>query len=171
MTRPDRIITETLCSVVIETPVGALRLVADPSALVGVLWESERPGRVRLGMVPEAVEASNHQVLGDAAGQLAEYFAGTRRGFDLPLAPVGTVFQVAAWQALGKIPFGSTWSYRRQAEFLGDGRLARAVGAANGRNPLSILVPCHRVVGSNGRLTGYAGGVSAKAWLLEHEAQ
>ena len=110
-----------------------------------------------------------HAVLERAAGQLQEYFAGERRDFDVPLRPHGTTFQLAAWTALSTIPYGETVSYGEQASRLGDRRLARAVGAANGRNPLPIIVPCHRVVGANGHLTGFGGGIECKAWLLDHE--
>lgn len=106
-----------------------------------------------------------------AAAQLGEYFSGRRRDFDLPLAPVGTPFQRSAWRALAGIPFGETRTYAQQAQTLGRPTATRAVGAANGRNPISIVVPCHRVVGRDGRLTGYAGGVETKAWLLAHEAR
>jgi methylated-DNA-[protein]-cysteine S-methyltransferase len=103
------------------------------------------------------------------AAQLEEYFAGRRQTFDLPLDPVGTSFQRAAWDALRTIDYGSTVSYGEQAARMGDRRKARAVGAANGRNPISIVVPCHRVVGADGALTGFAGGLETKAWLLDHE--
>jgi len=109
------------------------------------------------------------RVLERAAAQLAEYFAGDRRTFDLPLAPEGTTFQRRVWDALLRISYGETWSYGRLAREIGSPSASRAVGAANGKNPLSIIVPCHRVVGVNGALTGYAGGVTAKQWLLAHE--
>jgi methylated-DNA-[protein]-cysteine S-methyltransferase len=109
-------------------------------------------------------------VLARAAAQLAEYFAGTRRTFDLPLAPRGTGFQRIVWHALAKIPYGETRSYGELARAIGRPAASRAVGAANGKNPLSIVVPCHRVVGASGELTGYAGGVATKRWLLDHEA-
>ena len=108
-------------------------------------------------------------ILAAASDQLAEYFDGDRTEFDVPLDPVGTEFQQAAWTALRTIPYGETISYGEQAARVGDRRKARAVGAANGRNPISIIVPCHRVVGSNGSLTGFAGGLDNKAWLLDHE--
>jgi methylated-DNA-[protein]-cysteine S-methyltransferase len=101
--------------------------------------------------------------------QLQEYFAGNRRDFDLPLDPVGTEFQQQVWHVLRTIPYGETISYGEQARRLGDVNKSRAVGAANGRNPISIIVPCHRVVGSTGKLTGFAGGLDTKAWLLQHE--
>jgi methylated-DNA-[protein]-cysteine S-methyltransferase len=105
-----------------------------------------------------------------ACTQLAEYFAGSRRTFELPLAPKGTDFQRRVWQALAGIPYGETRCYAEIAEQLGCKGGQRAVGAANGRNPLAIVVPCHRVIGSNGRLTGYAGGIDRKQWLLAHES-
>jgi methylated-DNA-[protein]-cysteine S-methyltransferase len=108
-------------------------------------------------------------ILQQAAEELEEYFEGTRRSFDVPLDPVGTPFQQQAWAALRTIPYGETVTYGEQAERLGDRRKARAIGAANGRNPISIIVPCHRVVGSNGALVGFAGGLDVKAWLLDHE--
>ncbi len=115
------------------------------------------------------VEAREHPVLATASTQLTEYFAGSRTTFELPLDPVGTAFQRQAWAVLERIPYGRTISYGEQAEMLGDRKKARAVGAANGANPIPILVPCHRVVSSTGQLTGFAGGLRTKAWLLEHE--
>lgn len=110
-----------------------------------------------------------NQHLDAAERQLAEYFAGERQVFDLVLEPMGTPFQLAAWQVLRTIRYGTTISYAEQARALGKPSAVRAVGGANGRNPLAIVVPCHRVVGADGRLTGYAGGVDRKAWLLDHE--
>jgi methylated-DNA-[protein]-cysteine S-methyltransferase len=122
------------------------------------------------GGASEAAEARAARAhLDQAEAELAEYFAGRRRTFDVALDPAGTPFQLRAWQVLRTIPFGATMSYAEQAAALGDPRKARAVGAANGRNPLSVVVPCHRVVSSAGALTGFAGGVDTKAWLLEHE--
>ncbi len=105
----------------------------------------------------------------ETARQLGEYFAGERLEFDLPLRPVGTAFQLAAWRALTTIPYGRTVSYGEQARRLGHAGRARAVGAANGSNPLPIVVPCHRVIGADGSLTGFGGGLEIKAWLLDHE--
>jgi methylated-DNA-[protein]-cysteine S-methyltransferase len=119
---------------------------------------------------PESLAAGRSEGhLDRAQGQLEEYFAGTRRDFDLDLDPAGTDFQLRAWQALRTIPYGRTISYGEQAAELGEPAAARAVGAANGRNPLSIVVPCHRVVAASGALTGFAGGLDTKAWLLDHE--
>jgi methylated-DNA-[protein]-cysteine S-methyltransferase len=158
--------SDQLTSTTIETPIGTLTLVASGAGLRAVLWPGDDPDRVRLG---ECSEDAAHPVLAATAVQLEEYFRGERVEFDLPLDPVGTDFQLAAWEALRQIPFGTTISYGDQAARMGDRRKARAVGAANGRNPLSIVVPCHRVVGSTGSLTGFAGGVDTKAWLLAHE--
>lgn len=159
--------SDHLVSTTIETPIGTLTLVASAVGLRAVLWPDDDPARVRLG---ERSDDAADPTLAATAVQLAEYFRGDRVEFDLPLDPVGTDFQRAAWDALRQIPFGTTISYGEQAARMGDRRKARAVGAANGRNPLSIVVPCHRVVGSTGSLTGFAGGVDAKAWLLAHEA-
>jgi methylated-DNA-[protein]-cysteine S-methyltransferase len=145
----------------IETPVGLLTLVAGDAGLRGVLWPGES--------VPRDADAGDHPVLAGAERQLHEYFAGTRRVFDLPLDLIGSPFQRRAWLALATIPFATTISYGEQAHRLGVPRAARAVGAANGRNPLSIVLPCHRVIGANGALTGYGGGLDAKRYLLDHE--
>ncbi len=154
-----------------SSPVGELTIGATERGVRYVLWEGEtRPiagrdaGDPGDGCVPRVAD-----ILAAACTQLAEYFAGDRTEFDVPLDPIGTSFQLSAWQVLRTIPYGSTMSYGEQARSLGDPNKARAVGAANGRNPLSIIVPCHRVVGSNGSLTGFAGGLDSKAWLLDHE--
>ena len=150
----------------LPSPVGTLTLVADEAALVALLWQDDRPGRVPLEAV---AEGRDHPVLAATAAQLAEYFAGVRTAVDLPLAPRGTAFQRAVWGELAAIPYGETRSYADVARALGQPSATRAVGAANGRNPLSIVVPCHRVVGSDGSLTGFAGGIEGKRWLLAHE--
>lgn len=152
----------------IDSPVGTLTLVASDEGLCAVLWAIEKANRVRLGPI-EGGASDPRGVLAKAAQQLAEYFAGTRTSFDLELDPVGSDFQKSAWTALRTIAFGETVSYGEQARRMGDARKARAVGAANGRNPISIVVPCHRVVGADGSLTGFAAGVDTKAWLLDHE--
>ncbi len=113
--------------------------------------------------------ARDHDALAGVSGQLRQYFAGRRRSFDLPLAPAGTAFQQRVWMALREIPLGTTTTYGHIASMVGRPAAARAVGAANGRNPISIVVPCHRVVGADGSLTGYASGVARKRWLLDHE--
>lgn len=145
------------------SPVGKLKLIASDKSLVAILWEEDSPRRVRLGDMSERV---GHPVLLKAEKQLSEYFSGKRREFELPLEMRGTAFQTSVWEALLAIPFGETRSYGQLANQLGNPRATRAVGAANGRNPLSIVVPCHRVVGSTGKLTGFAGGLRAKDFLL-----
>jgi methylated-DNA-[protein]-cysteine S-methyltransferase len=154
-----------LFSAVIASPVGPLTIVASRDGLRAVLWPDD-DHRVRLD---PTTAAPDHAVVVEATAQLGEYFAGDRQDFDVPLDPVGTDFQRSAWDALRTIDYGTTISYGEQAARMGDRRKARAVGAANGRNPISIIVPCHRVVGANGALTGFAGGVDTKAWLLAHE--
>jgi methylated-DNA-[protein]-cysteine S-methyltransferase len=150
----------------LPSPVGTLSLVATDRGLAAILWEKDDPARVRLGPLEDAPE---HPVLVQAARELDEYFAGTRTAFSVPLDMIGTDFQKQVWQALLTIPFGETRSYLQIATLLGKPKATRAVGAANGRNPLSIVAPCHRVIGANGALTGFAGGLEAKAWLLELE--
>jgi len=130
------------------------------------LWETEKYNRNQFG--PSA-QAENHPILSDAKVQLEEYFAGRRREFDLPLSPRGTSFQMQVWQGLRDIPYGQLWSYGKLARHIGHGGAARAVGAANGRNPIPIIVPCHRVIGSDGTLTGFGGGLDVKARLIELE--
>jgi methylated-DNA-[protein]-cysteine S-methyltransferase len=149
-----------------ESPVGQLKLVASNAGLVAVLWQNDRPSRVRLG---ELVEDDQHPILLKAERQLAEYFAGKRKEFEVPLDMRGTSFQKNVWEALLAIPFGETRSYGQLAKQLGNPNGTRAVGAANGRNPLSIIVPCHRVIGSTGKLTGFGGGLETKAHLLNLE--
>ena len=156
----------TLFSTSIESPVGALTIVASDHGLRAILWPNDDPARVRL---TDTVNDPGHPVISAAAAQLAEYFAGERSEFDVPLDAVGTEFQRSAWDVLRTIPFGTTVSYGEQAERMGDRRKARAVGAAHGRNPISLIVPCHRVVRASGALTGFAGGTDTKAWLLDHE--
>jgi methylated-DNA-[protein]-cysteine S-methyltransferase len=150
----------------LPSPVGVLTLVATAGHLVAVLWEDDRR-RILSG---PATVATDDPVLAAAATQLDEYFAGARRRFDLPLRFIGTPFQQSVWTQLLAIPFGETRSYGQIAHRLGRPTAARAVGAANGRNPLSIVAPCHRVVGSGGALTGFAGGLAAKRYLLALEA-
>lgn len=145
------------------SPVGTLKLVANDGALVAVLWQNDDPKRVRLGELREEV---NHPVLLEAERQLQGYFEGTLEKFSLQLAFAGTEFQKKVWEALVSIPFGETRSYAQIAQQVGSPKAVRAVGAANGKNPISIIAPCHRVIGSNGKLTGFAGGMEAKAFLL-----
>ena len=146
--------------------VGQLKLVATETALVAVLWENENPNRVRLA---ELIENTQHSVLLETQKQLNEYFARQRQVFDLPLGFEGTEFQQKVWQALLTIPFGETRSYKQIAEQIGNVKAVRAVGAANGKNSISIIAPCHRVVGVNGKLMGFAGGLENKDILLKIE--
>ncbi|WP_369789675.1 methylated-DNA--[protein]-cysteine S-methyltransferase [Rouxiella sp. WC2420] len=148
------------------SPVGMLTLIARGNALAAVLWEHERKNRVRLGVL---TEDSSHPILLETENQLNEYFSGTRTQFQLDLDFQGTEFQKQVWQALLDIPYGETRSYGQIAFSLGNPKSVRAVGAANGRNPISIIAPCHRVIGACGSLTGFAGGLEAKAFLLTLE--
>lgn len=149
------------------SPVGELRIVVSPVGVRAVLWEVDDDRIAGLDAVP--IDAADDPIARRAVDQLGEYFAGERTEFDLPLDPIGTEFQVAAWRALGEIPYGETRTYRQQAAGIGRPAAVRAIGAANGSNPLSIVVPCHRVVGADGSLTGFAGGLDAKRYLLSHE--
>ena len=146
---------------IVSSPVGPLCLFARGDQLCGLYSPEQGP--------PSAAPESDAPVLVEAARQLAEYFAGDRRTFDLPLGPEGTGFQHLVWRALTTIPFGETRTYGQQAQLIKRPSASRAVGAANGKNPIGIIVPCHRVIGANGTLTGYAGGLAMKQWLLEHE--
>lgn len=150
----------------IASPVGQLTLVAHGDKLSAVLWENDRAGRVRLGAM---VQDERRPVLRESARQLEEYFAGQRTAFDLPLHFDGTDFQKRVWAALCTIPYGQTRTYLDIARQLGNEKAVRAVGAANGRNPISIIAPCHRVIGVGGALTGFAGGLHAKKLLLALE--
>jgi methylated-DNA-[protein]-cysteine S-methyltransferase len=144
-------------------PIGTLTLVASDAGLQAVWWPDDARRR------ETGDEQPDHPVLVQARRELDEYFAGDRTAFDVPLDPRGTDFQRAAWEVLRTIPYAETMTYAQQARRLGDANKARAVGAANGRNPLSIVVPCHRVIGASGSLTGFAGGLDTKHWLLEFE--
>ena len=148
----------------LKSPVGPLRVFATEGALTAIYLENHKRAPVL-----EATERPELPVLLAARRQLEEYFAGERVSFELPLEPEGTPFQHTVWKALREIPLGITWSYANLARHIGRAGAARAVGSANARNPLSIIVPCHRVVGTDGKLTGYAGGLPTKQWLLEHE--
>ena len=166
--------TPVLYNSTIESPVGPLTIVTSEVGVRALLWPDDDATHV-----PDAESADGNDVdempvavratVDDVSRQLEEYFAGDRTEFDVSLDPVGTDFQRAAWDALREIPYGETVSYGEQAERMGDRNKARAVGAANGRNPISIIVPCHRVVGSTGALTGFAGGVETKRFLLDLE--
>lgn len=157
----------------VDTPVGTLTLVAEAGALRAVLWPGDDPARAGLDRRPALPEPAPHdtaaRLLDAAERQFDAYFAGRSATFDLPLQPAGTPWQRQVWQALTGIPAGHTETYGALATSLGRPSAARAVGAAVGRNPLGVVVPCHRVVGADGTLTGFAGGVEAKRWLLQHE--
>lgn len=146
------------------SPIGRLRLVADAQGLREIWFDS---GRHQRDPVPSWVHSPEALVF--ARLQLEEYFAGTRQVFELPLHPLGTPFQLAVWQELGRIPYGVTLSYGELARRIGQPQAMRAVGAANGRNPLPIVLPCHRVIGANGSLTGFGGGLPTKRFLLAME--
>jgi methylated-DNA-[protein]-cysteine S-methyltransferase len=164
-TSPTALVTTTL-----PTPVGTLTLVASDAGLRAVLWPGDPPD----GRVPwpsDTTEDPSHPVLAAASRQLTEYFAGERRVFDVPIDLHGTPFQVKVWRSLATIPYGETTTYGAQARRLGDPRKARAVGAANGKNPVSIILPCHRVIGADGTLTGFGGGLVTKQALLDLEAE
>jgi methylated-DNA-[protein]-cysteine S-methyltransferase len=148
------------------SPVGTLTLVATDEGLAAILWEHDRPKSVRLNI---EAEDNLHPVLLETERQLTEYFAGRRMRFALKLDLSGTMFQRKVWHALLTIPFGETRSYAQIARQIGSPTAARAVGAANGKNPVSIIAPCHRVVGASGALTGFAGGLDVKAHLLAFE--
>lgn len=156
----------------LPSPVGELVLTAMDAAITGVYFPTERHGpspNERAPCLEDDGRSAASAVLARACQQLTEYFAHARRAFELPLDPPGTAFQHRVWEILRTIPYGATASYGELARRLGDPRATRAVGAANGRNPIPIIVPCHRVIGSNGELTGFGGGLDRKRWLLEHE--
>lgn len=150
-----------------KSPVGELTLVASEKGLAAILWENDDPKRVRLG--PTVLENTNY-VLCEAERQLKEYFQKKRTSFDLPLDFHGTEFQKSVWRALLNIPYGETRSYGQIARLVKRPKASRAVGAANGKNPISIVAACHRVIGASGKLTGFAGGLEAKALLLNLES-
>ncbi|GLS50269.1 methylated-DNA--protein-cysteine methyltransferase [Methylobacterium gnaphalii] len=150
------------------SPVGALTLVASERGFAAVLWEGDDPLRVR---VSTSREDAGHPVLAEAQRQLTEYFAGRLRKFSLALDFQGTPSQQQVWQALLTIPFGETRSYGQIAVQIGQPKAVRAVGAANGKNPISIIAPCHRVIGASGKLTGFAGGLGTKSFLLRLEGR
>ena len=157
----------TLSTTTHPSPVGTLTLVASNEGLRAILWPGDKPGRVRFG--EDLREDPDQALLRQTRAQLDGYFAGERIQFDLSLDPAGTAFQMDVWEALKRIPFGATMSYGELAAEIGKPGSARAVGAAVGRNPISIVVPCHRVLGKDGKLTGFAGGLSAKTCLLNLE--
>lgn len=144
------------------SPIGTLIIITSAAGLHGVLWDHEK--------IPATLcQSQNESTIIQTKRQLNEYFEGKRKTFNLPLILNGTDFQIQTWQQLSKIPYGITISYAKQAENIGNKNKARAVGLANGCNPISIIIPCHRVIGSNGTLTGFGGGLDKKAYLLELE--
>lgn len=149
------------------SPVGELSLIASDKGLVAILWENDDPDRVRIGTT---TRDDDHPAIAASRSQLADYFKGRLNRFSVPLDFQGTDFQKSVWQALLTIPYGETRSYGEIARQIGRPTASRAVGAANGRNPISIIAPCHRVIGASGALTGFAGGVEAKRYLLELES-
>ncbi len=147
-----------------QSPYGQITLQANEKGLLGAWFEIQTTQPKDLGNYCE-----DSPILNEATQQLTEYFSGNRTKFDLPLAATGTAFQQLVWQALCRIPYGETWSYQQLADEIGNPKAVRAVGLANGKNPISVIVPCHRVIGKSGKLTGYAGGVETKQKLLELE--
>jgi methylated-DNA-[protein]-cysteine S-methyltransferase len=163
---------ETLHLTRIDSPVGQLTLVANNEAVLVLTWGDAQSSSARVAQLvrrSEVVPVVQHPILAKCAAQLQEYFAGDRKDFDLPLQAEGTEFQRAAWKVLSQIPYGQTLSYAEQAGRAGSPKASRAVGSANGRNPIAIIVPCHRVIGADGSLTGFGGGIDTKRWLLTHE--
>lgn len=160
---------ETLQSRTMASPIGTLTLFASMKGVRAITCGTEDPTSFS-GLGSALIQKSGRSgVLDRAERQIGEYFSGKRRTFDIDLDPVGTEFQLAAWKVLSTIPYGHTITYGDQARALGDARKARAVGGANGRNPIPIIVPCHRVIGSDGSLTGFAIGTDVKKFLLELE--
>jgi methylated-DNA-[protein]-cysteine S-methyltransferase len=158
-----------LAAAMIDSPVGPLMLVAGGGALAGLYLNERAPAKVLAAIGRGPGDGGEEPVFEEAARQLGEYFGGRRRSFDLPLALDGTAFQQTVWDALLGVGYGETVSYGQLADRIGRPTAARAVGLANGRNPVSIIVPCHRVVGSDGSLTGYGGGIDNKRRLLDLE--
>ena len=148
----------------IHSPIGKITLVASDEALIALYVNDEKMPKKDL-----AKKNETHKILILAQQQLSEYFEGRRKKFELPLNPEGTQFQNKAWKALSKIPYGEVWSYGRQAAFLKSPNGQRAVGGANGKNPIPVIIPCHRVVGATGKLTGFSGGMNMKVYLLKLE--
>ena len=172
--RYRQIFSRDISRAVLETPIGGLRIIASPDAILCVEQASrERTDAAAYAdRIPEdRIVQSNAsgELLEACEAELIEYFSGTRRSFDLPVAPEGTDFQKTVWGALGKIPYGETRTYGELAAMAGNAKASRAVGMANHCNPILILVPCHRVIGSDGSLTGYAAGLEAKRYLLDLE--
>ena len=151
----------------IPSPVGHLTAIATDQGLCALLWENENLAGIE--KPAQMKQNPKHPILVQTQRELGEYFGGSRTSFSIPLTPMGTPFQVSVWQTLRKIAFAETICYGEQALRLGDSKKARAVGAANGKNPISIIIPCHRVIGKSGDLTGFAGGLGTKRFLLDLE--
>ena len=151
-----------------QTPVGELTLIGSEKGLSALHWEDDRPERVK---VRAEIEDHMNIFLKQAKEEVLEYFSGTRKEFTVPLDPIGTEFQLKVWEELKKIPYGEFISYKELATRIGNPNASRAVGGANGKNPLSIIVPCHRVIGASGKLTGFAGGIGVKSKLLNFEKE
>lgn len=147
-----------------KSPIGVITLIASEDALVALYVNDENKP-----LLKNAIKSDTHKILIKAEKQLNEYFSGKRKDFDLPLNPSGTEFQNKAWAALSVIPYGEIWSYGKQAAYLKNPQGQRAVGGANGKNPIPVIIPCHRVIGSTGKLTGFSGGMAMKIYLLKHE--
>ena len=163
MTSPILVVTDR-AHIVVPSPIGSLTLVAEHGKLTGLYMDTHgrQPGRDVLGSAGDVAD----EPFASAVRQLDEYFAGRLTAFDLPLEPAGTQFQRRVWSALQTIPYGQTWSYGQLARAIGKASASRAVGLANGRNPIAVVIPCHRVIGSDGSLTGYGGGLDRKRYLL-----
>jgi methylated-DNA-[protein]-cysteine S-methyltransferase len=156
--------TSELRSTVVDTPIGDIVLIGTNDVIV----ELDLPGDGRIRH-PEGQPPRDDDALADAATQLTEYFSGTRQSFDLDLAPKGTEFQIKVWAQLAEIPYGTTATYGEIAALVGNAKASRAVGMANNRNPIALIIPCHRVIGASGKLVGYGGGLPAKEFLLDLE--
>lgn len=152
-----------------NSPVGTLTIIASPKGLHAILWDIDRKTKQYETIISTLTYSEKNKIILQTKKQLNEYFSGKRKVFDLPLVLEGTAFQQSAWKQLQKIPYAKTISYGEQATKIGDKNKARAVGMANGLNPISIVIPCHRVIGSNGRLVGFGGGIDRKAYLLNLE--
>lgn len=152
-----------------NSPVGELLIIASLKGLHAVVWDIISDHPIAAEAIRLLKQVKNSNIITETKKQLTEYFAGKRKIFDLPLSPQGTAFQIQAWQQLSAIPYAETISYGEQAKRLGDKNKSRAVGMANGCNPISIIIPCHRVIGSNGKLVGFAGGLDKKSYLLNLE--
>jgi methylated-DNA-[protein]-cysteine S-methyltransferase len=159
--------TNPIAFTTMDSPVGELLLVANGRALIGISFAQHRHALVREASWVR--DDGSNGILADTRAQLEAYFAGDLTSFDLPLAPTGSPFEQRVWATLRTIPYGTTMSYGELARRIGKPKAARAVGSANGRNPISIVVPCHRVIGANGSLVGFGGGMERKQWLLVHE--